>query len=59
MKSLLLFAVFVCTVTFGTVSSAHAALVSKLGGQVVYDTDLDVTWMTDALGPVVVTSAKR
>jgi hypothetical protein len=28
--------------------SANAALVSRLGGQAVYDTDLNVTWLADA-----------
>ena len=29
-------------------SSANAALVSRLGGQAVYDTDFDITWLADA-----------
>lgn len=29
-------------------SSAQAALVSRLGGQAVYDTDFDITWLADA-----------
>jgi len=28
--------------------SADAALISRLGDQAVYDTDLDITWLTDA-----------
>ncbi len=28
--------------------SANAALISALGGQAVYDTDLDITWLADA-----------
>lgn len=28
--------------------SVKAALVSRLGGQAVYDTDLDITWLADA-----------
>lgn len=28
--------------------SSHAALVSRLGGQAVYDTVLDITWLADA-----------
>ena len=44
MKSLLLVFVF----AHGLAASANAALVSRLGGQVVYDTDLDVTWLADA-----------
>lgn len=27
--------------------SANAALLSRLGGQAVYDTVLDITWLTD------------
>lgn len=30
------------------VGSAQAALESRLGGQAVYDTDLDITWLADA-----------
>lgn len=29
-------------------ASANAALVSRLGGQAVYDTDLNITWLADA-----------
>ena len=29
-------------------SSSHAALISVLAGQAVYDTDLDITWVADA-----------
>jgi len=29
-------------------TSANAALVSKLGGQVIYDTDLNLSWLTNA-----------
>lgn len=37
------------TVVLGFFSLAsHAALVSKLGGAVVYDTDRDITWLADA-----------
>ena len=28
-------------------SSANAALISRLGGQAAYDTDLDITWLTN------------
>ena len=28
--------------------TANAALISRLGGQAVYDTDLDITWIADA-----------
>lgn len=31
-----------------TASSANAALLSRLGSQAVYDTDLNVTWLTNA-----------
>ena len=36
------------TVALGMSSVANAALVSRLGGQAVYDTDLNVTWATNA-----------
>jgi hypothetical protein len=29
-------------------TSAHAALESRLGGQAVYDTDLNITWLADS-----------
>jgi len=29
-------------------SSVHAALISRLGGQAVYDTDFNITWLADA-----------
>lgn len=29
-------------------TSAHAALISRLGGQAIYDTDLNITWIADA-----------
>ena len=32
----------------GLVSTAEAALESRLGGQAVYDTDLNITWLADA-----------
>ncbi len=32
----------------GIAVSANAALLSRLGGQAVYDTDLDITWLADA-----------
>jgi hypothetical protein len=34
--------------TFGAASFSEAALVSRLNGAAVYDTDLDVTWLADA-----------
>lgn len=36
-----------CVFTFATTFS-NAELVSRLGGQAVYDTDLDITWLADA-----------
>ena len=46
MKSRLMGAV--CLYAISTVSMpADAALVPKLGGLVVYDTDLDITWLAD------------
>ncbi len=35
-------------VVLGLASTADAALFSRLGGQAVYDEDLDVTWIADA-----------
>lgn len=40
-------AVCTCVLTFITATS-QAALVSQLGGQAVYDTDLDITWLANA-----------
>lgn len=34
--------------TLGLAASADAALLSRLGGQAVYDTDLNITWLADA-----------
>ena len=34
--------------SLGLVTSAHAALVSRLGGMAVYDTDYNITWLADA-----------
>jgi len=34
--------------TLGAAISADAALVSRLGGDAVYDTDLDITWIANA-----------
>jgi len=41
-------AVGVSLLTLGLVTTADAALVSRLGGQAVYDTDLNITWLADA-----------
>ena len=30
------------------ITTSHAALVSRAGGTMVYDTDLDITWLADA-----------
>lgn len=35
-------------VTMGIMSTADAALATRLGGQAVYDTDRDITWIADA-----------
>ncbi len=32
----------------GFASTADAALISRLGGQAVYDTDFNITWLADA-----------
>lgn len=37
-----------CVFSAGLVTSAEAALVSRLNGQAVYDTDLNITWLADA-----------
>ena len=34
--------------SLGLASTAHADLVSRMGGQAVYDTDLNITWIADA-----------
>ena len=34
--------------SFGVVSTADAALVSRLGGLAYYDTVLNITWLADA-----------
>ncbi len=47
MKSRLLGAVCVCIFTLCISLSANAALISRLSGQAVYDTDLDITWLAD------------
>lgn len=36
------------TVVLFAASNANAALLLRLGGQAVYDTDRDITWLTDA-----------
>jgi len=41
-------AVYACVFALGVATSADAALISRLGGQAVYDTDLDMTWLSDA-----------
>lgn len=39
----------ICVCVFALIStSSNAALVSRLGGQAVYDTDLNITWIADA-----------
>ena len=43
-----LFATFALSVGLLTVTGANAALESALGGQVVNDTDLNITWLADA-----------
>ena len=45
-KSRLLGTVHACLISFISMSSP-AALIPKLGGQVVYDTDRDITWIAD------------
>jgi len=40
-------AVSVSLLTLGLVTTADAALASRLGGQAVYDTDLNITWLAN------------
>ena len=47
-KSHLLGAVCACFFALITTMSAKAALVSQLGGQAVFDTDLNITWLSNA-----------
>jgi hypothetical protein len=37
-----------CTCLMASSFNSNAALVERLGGQAVYDTDLDITWLADA-----------
>ncbi|MES9898019.1 MAG: DUF1566 domain-containing protein [Sedimenticola sp.] len=48
MHSRLLRALSICIFAIGLISTADAALVLRLNGQAVYDTDLDITWLADA-----------
>jgi len=44
-SSLSILASYILLITFSNAS--NAALVSRLGGQAVYDTDLNITWLVD------------
>ena len=45
----------ICAMIFSFISlPSHAALVPELGGQVIYDTDLNITWVAD--GNLVLTN---
>ncbi len=48
MKSRLLSVISVGIFLFGMLTTANAALVSRLGGQAVYDTDLNITWLRNS-----------
>ena len=48
MRSHLLVAVRACVVMLLASTTANASLGLVLGGQAVYDTDLDITWLADA-----------
>lgn len=48
MKQLLRMVSCVGIVLLGLLSTAHAALEVRLNGQAYYDTDLDITWATNA-----------
>lgn len=39
---------YIGVLSIGVVCTVDAALVSRLGGQAYYDTDLDITWLADA-----------
>ncbi len=46
-KGSLLAALLICIYTLGLISTANAALLAR-GSDMVYDTDLDITWLADA-----------
>ncbi len=48
MKSKLSSVICLGMLTVGHIASANAALISRLGGQAVYDTDRNITWLADA-----------
>lgn len=48
MKKRILIIVNAALIFLGMISSSDAALLSRLGGQTVYDTVLDITWLADA-----------
>ena len=48
MKGSLKAVLYAVIFTFGAVSVANAALLSRLGGLAYYDTELDITWAADA-----------
>lgn len=48
MKSKLSSIICLSILTLGHIASANAALISRLEGQVVYDTDRNITWLADA-----------
>lgn len=48
MKRYIFVVAAIMLVSIYAVSSSNAALIQGYGGQVVYDTDLDITWLADA-----------
>lgn len=48
MKTRLFGAVCVCALMFAVSTSASAALLSRLGGQAIYDSDRNITWLANA-----------
>jgi len=48
MKTKLSHAFCLGMLTLGHIASSDAALISRLGGQAVYDTDRDITWLSNA-----------
>lgn len=48
MRPQLSITISIAILSLSTLPTANAALLSRLGGQAVYDTDLDITWLANA-----------
>lgn len=48
MRQQLSISISIAILSLSTLPTANAALLSRLGGQAVYDTDLDITWLANA-----------